>query len=74
MLYYKGSQKGKQNTYHWLSKIPKRYKRNIITRDLHRAENIASNMKEEMQTIRKKFIKADYPKPFVNSVINQYNN
>ena len=31
-------------------------------------------MKEEMQTIRKKFIKADYPKPFVNSVINQYNN
>ena len=31
-------------------------------------------MKEEIQTIRKKFIKADYPKPFVNSVINQYSN
>ena len=31
-------------------------------------------MKEEIQTIRKKFIKADYPRPFVNSVINQYNN
>ena len=30
-------------------------------------------MKEEIQTIRKKFIKADYPRPFVNSVINQYN-
>ena len=29
-------------------------------------------MKEEMQTIRKTFIKADYPRPFVNSVINQY--
>ena len=42
--------------------------------DLHRAGNIASNMKEEIQTIRKKFIKADYPIPFVNSVINQYNN
>ena len=31
-------------------------------------------MKEEMQTICKKFIKADYPRAFVNSVINQYNN
>ena len=31
-------------------------------------------MKEEIQTIRKKFIKADYPRPFVDSVINQYNN
>ena len=31
-------------------------------------------MKEEIQTIRKKFIKADYPRPFVNSVINQNNN
>ena len=29
-------------------------------------------MKEEIQTIHKKFIKADYPRPFVNSVINQY--
>ena len=31
-------------------------------------------MKEEIQTFRKKFIKADYPTPFINSVINQYNN
>ena len=30
-------------------------------------------MKEKIQTIHKKFIKADYPRPFVNSVINQYN-
>ena len=59
---------------HWSSKIPKRYKRNTITTDLHRAGNIASNIKEEIQTTRKKFIKADYLRPFVNSVINQYNN
>ena len=51
-----------------------RYKRNTITKDLHRAGNIASNMIEEIQTIRKKFIKDDYPRPFFNSVINQYNN
>ena len=31
-------------------------------------------MKEEIQTICKRFIKADYPRSFVNSVINQYSN
>ena len=31
-------------------------------------------MKEEIQTIRRKFIKADYSRPFINSVIKQYNN
>ena len=31
-------------------------------------------MKEEIQTIRKKFIKPGYPRPYVISVINQYNN
>ena len=31
-------------------------------------------MKKEIQTIHKKFIKADSPRPFVNSVISQYNN
>ena len=31
-------------------------------------------MKDEIDTICKKFIEADYPGPFVNSVINQYNN
>ena len=30
-------------------------------------------MKRKIQTIHKKFIKADYPRPFVNGVINQYN-
>ena len=30
---------------HRSTKIPKRYERNTITTDLHRAENITSNMK-----------------------------
>ena len=30
-------------------------------------------MKEETQIIHKKFIKADYPRPFVNNIISQYN-
>ena len=59
---------------HWSSKIPKQYKRNTITTDLHRAGNIASNMKEKIQIIQKRFIEAGYPRLFVNSVTNQYNN
>ena len=31
-------------------------------------------MKEKIQTMLKNFIKAAYPRPFVNCVINQYNN
>ena len=31
-------------------------------------------MKEEMQTISKQVIKADYPRLFVNNVIIQYSN
>ena len=31
-------------------------------------------MEEEIQTVRKKFVKADCPRPFYNRVINQYNN
>ena len=42
--------------------------------DLHWVEIIASVMKEEIQTIHKRFITANYPRPFVNSVISQYNN
>lgn len=48
--------KKKQNTY-TLVKILKRYKNNIITTDLHQAENITSNMKEEIQTICKSILK-----------------
>ena len=31
-------------------------------------------MKDEIQKIRKKFIKADYPRSFVNIVTSLYNN
>ena len=31
-------------------------------------------MKHEIQNIGKKFMKADYPRPFINSVISQYSN
>ena len=57
---------------HWSSKIPKRYKRNSIKVDLHRAKKISSNFGEEMKYIKRKFIKADFPLPFVNSVIKEF--
>ena len=73
-MYYKVHRKESEIPIHWSTKIPKRYKRNIITIDFHRAGNIASNMKEEIQIFCKKFIKANYPRLFVDIVINQYNN
>ena len=59
---------------HWSSKIPKRYKRNNINGDLHRAKKIASNFENEIIKIRNKYIKADYPLRYINSVISAFNN
>ena len=59
---------------HWSSQIPKRYKRNSIKVDLHRAKKISANFKEEIKFIRNKFIKIDFPLPFINSVIKDFNN
>ena len=58
---------------HWSSCIPKRYKRNSIKIDLYRAKRIATDFNKEVKNINKKFIKADYPKAFINSVITQFN-
>ena len=53
--------------------IPKRYKRNSITTDLNRAKRIATDFNNEVKIIRNKFIKTDYPKPFINNVIKRFN-
>lgn len=57
---------------HWSSKIPKKYKRNAINTDLHRAKKIASNFADELNKIRQKFKKANYPERFTESVIRQF--
>ena len=56
----------------WASNIPKRYNRNIINTDLNRAKRITSNLDNEQVIIKKKFLAADYPHKFVNSVINTF--
>ena len=54
--------------------IPNRYKRNSIKVDLHHAKKIFTNFKEEIKFIRNKFTKADFPLPFINSVIKDFKN
>ena len=56
----------------WTSKTPKPYKRNTINGDLHRSKRISSNFDEEIPLIKEKFMKADYPLVFINSVLNKF--
>ena len=56
----------------WTSNIRKRYKRNNINTDLYRAKRIASNLDNELLIIKKKFLAADYPHKFINSIINKF--
>ena len=58
----------------WSSNIPKRYKRNAINADLHRLKTISTNFDKEIYRIRKKFLAADYPQEFVESVIRNFEN
>ena len=53
----------------WALNIPKKYKRNSINTDLYRAKRITSNSDNELVIIKKKFLAADYPHKFINSVI-----
>ena len=56
----------------WVSKIPKRYKRNTISGDLHRSRKIASNFDIEIRAIKAKYNKAGYPRRFIESVIRDF--
>ena len=55
-----------------MSKIPKRYKRNTISGDLHRSRKIASNFDIEIRAIKAKYNKAGYPRRFIESVIRDF--
>ena len=56
----------------WSLNIPKRYKRNTINTDLYCAKRIVTNLDNELVIIKKKFLAADYPHRFINSVINTF--
>ena len=57
---------------HWKSKVPKRYKRNAINTDIHRAAKISSNFENEKKVIKNKFQRAGFPPRFIDSVFHQY--
>ena len=61
-------------TVPWSSNIPKRYKRNAINADLHCSKRISTNFDKEIYRIKKKFLAADYPFKFVESVIRNFEN
>ena len=62
---------GKLPTF-WHSQIPKRYKRNNIRGDLHRAYKIASDFDAEVVIITQKYLQVGYPIGFIKSVINDF--
>ena len=57
---------------HWSSRVPKWYKRNAAIGDLHRSKRISSNSEVEIKVIKRKFLNADYPPKFLNSIIHQF--
>jgi len=57
---------------HWSSAIPKRYKRNAIKGDLHRANRISDILKEEKTRILSKYVAAGYPIRFIEAVIREF--
>ena len=56
----------------WSSKVPKRYKRNAINGELHRALRISSDFEEEKRRIKKKYLDVGFPSRFIDSVIRDF--
>ena len=56
----------------WTSITPKCYKQNAINGDLHHSKRISSNFNEKIPLIKEKFMKADYPLCYINSVVNEF--
>ena len=58
----------------WSSNIPKPYKRNAINVDLHHAKQIATDCEKDIVQIKEKFLAANFPSRFINSVCNDFLN
>ena len=56
----------------WSSKVPKRYKRNAINGDLHRAAKIASDFDAEVRRIKEKYKNVGFPLRFIEAVIRDF--
>ena len=65
-------QKENKKAVPWVSKIPKRYKHNTISGDLHRFRKTASNFDIEIRAIKAKYSKAGYPRRIIECVIRDF--
>ena len=57
---------------HWSSQTPRRYKKNAIIGDLHRALLISDDFDGEVSNIRERYSHAGFPHGFVNTVIKDF--
>ena len=57
---------------HWSSTVSKKYKRNAILGDLHRAHKISSNFELEKQRMKKKYLSVNFTYSFIQSTFNSY--
>ena len=58
--------------FHWSSKVPIQYKRNVIKGELSRASRIATSFEFEVKRITKKYQNAGYPKRFIEKQIESF--
>ena len=58
---------------HWSSKIPTRYKPNVITGEFHRAKRIADDFNFEVKRITKMFLSAVFSRYFIRNSIEYFN-
>ena len=57
---------------HWSSQTPRRYKKNAIICELHRAFLISDDFEFEVDKIRNKYCQAGYPRGFVENTIKNF--
>ena len=57
---------------HWSSQTPRRYKRNAITCELHRAFIISDDFEGEIHNIRDRYLKSGFPLAFINETIKNF--
>ena len=57
---------------HWSSQSPRRYKRNALTCDLHRACVISDDFEEEVTKIKTKYLNAGFPYGFIVDTIKHF--
>ena len=65
--------RSKKFPVYWSSKIPLRYKRNAIIRELHRSNKVMSNFSSELKRIKIRHLQASLSFHFKNDIFCRFN-